>query len=225
MSVFNKLAALLGLWMACGVTVDAFQNLFSPFANKKPVLPRVSSGTRKVEDQLLSAINQVGSRLDNSQLIQSLVEQLEQTPSIAEPAIAPQVYGRWRLLYTTNTDTSSPIQRKAVDTQKFAIYQDIVVNDKNQLQVNQVVKFSNTTQLSVDALASTSAYPLAELTERKSTGKVLGLNILGVSLVGEEAKPDPNRPNSRIDFVFDEGNFDFGNIKRTTFILAKESIE
>eukprot|EP00977_Amphora_coffeiformis_P013209 scaffold3408_cov129-Amphora_coffeaeformis.AAC.4 len=213
MTAFRKLAGLLGLVMACSVTVDAFQNLFTPFANKKAALPRVSNGARKVEDDLLSAINQVGSRLDNSELIQDLVQKLEQLPSISEPAIAPQVYGRWRLLYTTNTDTSSPIQRKAVDTQKFAIYQDIVVNDKNQLQVNQVVKFSDTAQLSVDALASTSAYPLAEFTERKSTGKILGLNILGVSVVGEEAKPDPNRPNSRIDFVFDEGNFDFGNVK------------
>jgi PAP_fibrillin len=56
-------------------------------------------------------------------------------------------------------------------------------------------------------LASTAAYPLAELQQRQITGTVWGLNLLGVSLVGEEAQPDPNRPNSRIDFVFDEGNF------------------
>jgi hypothetical protein len=37
--------------------------------------------------------------------------------------------------------------------------------------------------------------------------------VLGVSLVGDEAKEDPNRPNSRINFVFDEGNFDFRNIR------------
>lgn len=216
MTSLKKLVGLvIGLLMACGVTVEAFQNLFAPFANNKKttVLPPRVTGARKVEDELLTAIDQVVSRLDNSDLIQSLGEQLEQTPSIAEPAIAPQVYGRWRLLYTTNTDTSSPIQRKAVDAQKFTIYQDIVVNDKDQLQVNQVVRFSDTAQLSVDALASTTAYPLAELTERQSTGKILGLNILGVSMVGDEAKPDPNRPNSRIDFVFDEGNFDFGSFR------------
>ena len=77
----------------------------------------------------------------------------------------------------------------------------------NQLVVKQIVKFSDQAVLSVDALASTAAYPLAELQQRQSTGKVWGLNLLGVSLVGEEAQPDPNRPNSRIDFVFDEGNF------------------
>ena len=41
----------------------------------------------------------------------------------------------------------------------------------------------------------------------------MGLNILGVSLIGKEALPDVNRPNSRIDFVFDEGIFDFGSVK------------
>lgn len=188
---------------------EAFQNFFSANSGTSP--PRTSKGDRKLEGDLLAAIAQGGSRLDDSDLIQSLVDELEQTPSIAEPAIAPEVYGRWRLLFTTNTDTSSPIQRRAVDTQKFAIFQDIVVNDNNQLQVNQVVQFSETALLSVDALASTAAYPLAELTERQSTGKIMGLNILGVSLVGEEAQPDPNRPNSRIDFVFDEGNFELGN--------------
>ena len=75
--------------------------------------------------------------------------------------------------------------------------------------MSQIVKFSETAELCVDALASTSQYPLEELTERKSTGEILGLNILGVSLVGEEAQPDPDRPDSRIDFVFDEGNFHF----------------
>jgi hypothetical protein len=55
---------------------------------------------------------------------------------------------------------------------------------------------------------------LEELTGRKTTGKKLGLNILGVELVGEEAELDPSRPNSRIDFVFDEGRFDFGAIKK-----------
>jgi hypothetical protein len=124
--------------------------------------------------------------------------------------VAPELYGRWRLLYSTDAGTSSPIQRKAVDSQAFPIYQDIVVNDDGRLVVKQVVKFSDSIELSVDALASTAAYPLPELEARRSTGKVLGLNVLGVSLVGEEAEPDPDRPNSRVDFVFDEGKFDFG---------------
>jgi len=178
----------------------------------------VPAKTRQIETELIAAIQDEGSRLANSERIESLIEQLEQPSSagIAEPAIAPEVYGRWRLMYTTNTDTSSPIQRKAVDTQKFPIYQDIVLEEdgsgKRLLLVKQIVQFSDTAKLSVDALASTAAYPLEELTTpRKTTGKVLGINVLGVSLVGDEAQPDPNRPNSRIDFVFDEGNFELGN--------------
>lgn len=174
----------------------------------KPASP-ISASAKQIEDKLLAAIQDEGNRLSNSEQIVSLVSQLESLPSIPQPTIAPEVYGRWRLVYTTNAETSSPIQRKAVDTKAFPIYQDIVVNDKGQLLVNQVVQFSKSSELCVSALASTTAYPLPELTQRTSTGKVLGLNVLGVSLVGEAAEPDPNRPNSRIDFVFDEGNFAF----------------
>ena len=171
------------------------------------------NGATEIEDNLLAAI-QSQDRLSNSDEISSLVTQLEQSgKSLTRPAVAPEVYGRWRLLHTNNADTSSPIQRKAVDTSKYNIYQDIVVNDKDQLVVSQVVKFGKDKELCVDAVASTADYPLAELTERKSTGEVLGFNILGVSLVGDQAEPDPTRPDSRIDFVFDEGNFEFGDVK------------
>ena len=36
---------------------------------------------------------------------------------------------------------------------------------------------------------------------------------MGVSKVGEEALEDTEGPGSRIDFVFDEGNFDFNGFK------------
>lgn len=193
---------------------NALESLLPKF-NLPSIKSPGSRNARQLEDQLIAAIRDEGNRLANSVQIDYLVTELESlsSQSIPEPAIAPQIYGRWRLLYTTNADTSSPIQRKAVDTQAFPIYQDIVINEKGQLLVNQIVKFSENAELCVSALASTAAYPLEELTERESSGKVLGLNILGVSLVGEEALPDPDRPNSRIDFVFDEGNFDFGSFK------------
>lgn len=117
------------------------------------------------------------------------------------------------MLQTTNADTASPIQRKAVDTTKFDIFQDIVFSDEGKLLVRQIVKFSDRSELAVDALASTSAYPLEELTDREGDGKILGLNILGVSFVGDEAQEDQRRPDSRIRFVFDEGNFKFGDLK------------
>jgi hypothetical protein len=189
----------------------AFQSLFPSF--QSPFGATKQSGAKQLEDQLLAAISEQ-DRLSTSDEIDAIVTQLEASnKSLQRPAIAPEVYGRWRLMHTTNAATASPIQRKAVDASKYAIYQDILLNDDDQLVVSQVVKFGDNAELVVDALASTAAYPLEELTERKSTGKVMGLNILGVSLVGEEADPDPNRPDSRIDFVFDEGNFQFGDLK------------
>lgn len=188
---------------------------FFQVLNLSKNLGRVGEGSPELEKQLISAItaDPTNNRLSNSKQILSLVESLEDSRSgIEQPAISPKVYGRWKLIHTTNADTSSPIQRKAVDASKFEIYQDIKVNDKEQLIVSQVVKFSDTAQLNVDALASTSAYPLPELQPRESDGKILGFNVLGVSFVGEEASPDPTRPDSRINFVFDEGKFDFNGL-------------
>jgi len=161
---------------------------------------------------LLQAIEVLNDqRLANNDKIRSLIKDLERSDnSIPRPAIAPQIYGRWRLLHTDNANTASPIQRKAVDASSFPIFQDIVLNKKGQLVVSQIVQFNDNAELKVDALASTLAYPLLELTERRGDGKILGLNILGISKVGNEAKPDPNRPDSRIDFVFDEGKFCLG---------------
>lgn len=196
-------------------------NTAVPLSFKLPNLFNTAVKTKNnaaltLEDELLEAIESNGkdNRLNNSDKIASLVAQLEESgKSIPQPAIASEVYGKWRLLHTTNANTSSPIQRKAVDSTKLNIYQDIIVNDDDKLIVSQVVKFGAKSELKVDALASTSAYPLEELTERKGSGKILGLNILGVSIVGEEALPDTSRPDSRINFVFDEGKFDLQGLK------------
>ena len=196
-------------------TAAAFQlqlpKLELPFG--APPVGKASAAT-ELEDRLLDAINSV-DRLSNSDEIDELVRELENSGlGIERPAIADEVYGIWRLVHTSNADTASPIQRKAVDASKYDIYQNIELaeDDDCTLIVSQVVKFGPDSQLKVDALASTSAYPLAELTERKSR-TTLGLNILGISLVGEDAKEDPNRPESRIDFVFDSGTFDFRGTK------------
>lgn len=200
--------------------MDAFQNLSNDLTIRLNKIrgrnPFFFLSRAKQEDDLVQAISLEGNRLANSKSITKLIEQLESQNPTPDPAISPYVYGRWRLLYTNNADTSSPIQRSAVNAQKFPIYQDIIVNENDQLQVNQVVKFSDNVELSVDALASTKAYPLPELTERQS-GTTLGLNFLGISLVGEEAKADPTRPNSRIDFVFDTGFFNFGGVFRLPY--------
>ena len=216
-----RLVTILSLWIVSwfpSTSLAFFQNIFNPNPPAKNSFQSGSVGiktaNKKLEDELLDVIARLGeNRLVNDARISELVSSLEKAPSIPKPAIAPEVYGRWKLIHTNNANTASPIQRKAVDSSSFAIYQDIVLNDKDQLVVSQVVKFSDNAELKVDALASTSAYPLPELTERQGDGKILGINILGVSLVGEEAKEDDSRPDSRIKFVFDEGNFELGSFK------------
>ena len=225
----------------------AFQNLLPPNINLPSSIssfflpPNNGAGGRRcgdvdLEDRLLAAIESGRGgggawtgRLDISDEVSDLVALLESSPrSVPRPAVAPQLYGRWRLLRTSNADTASPIQRRAVDATRFDIYQDIVVLDddvgggggaKKRLLVRQIVEFgkggedggaANNNRLCVDALASTSAYPLEELTEREGTGRILGLNVLGVSMVGSDAAEDPDRPDSRVRFVFDEGRFEFG---------------
>jgi len=214
----------------------AFQSFFRPKPPSQPPKLRPPSqdpnagakpksvGIQRIqlEDELLSSID-TSKRLDNSYEIDYLISQLENSGwSISEPAIAQQVIGKWKLLCTTNADTASPIQKKAVDASQFNIYQDIIlkdVTDDNEMNtsttqrliVSQIVKFGLGSQLCVDALASTSKYPLPELTERVGTGKILGVNILGVSKVGEDAKEDENNPDARIKFVFDEGRFTIFN--------------
>lgn len=195
------------------MNASGFQNFLQQSRKAKvDSLFASSSSNVAVEDALLQAINDLGDkRLANSEKVRKLVLELESSNSIQQPAIDDAVYGRWRLLHTDNADTASPIQRKAVDSNRFPIYQDIIFNNKNQLVVSQVVMFEGA-ELKVDALASTSKYPLPELTERKGDGKILGFNLLGVSKVGSEAQEDTNRPDSRINFVFDEGNFKFGEL-------------
>ena len=219
-----KTSSILSLAIAVATPAasSAFQNLLpkldlpsfgAPSTTKPP--PKAAI---ELEDQLLDAIGATGEdgRLTNSEEITSIIAKLEDSGyGISRPAIAPEIYGTWRLLHTNNANTASPIQRKAVDSTKYSIYQNIELakDDDRKLIVSQVVKFGPQSELKVDALASTSAYPLPELTERKGEGKILGLNLLGVSLVGEEAKPDPNRPDSRVNFVFDEGSFDLRGVK------------
>jgi hypothetical protein len=207
------------IFLGCVTVVNGLQNLIPKQFQGGNKVPSSPSAAKRLEEELLQKIDKLGeeNRLANDEKITSLVGQLEQMPSIPRPAISETVYGRWRLLHTDNANTASPIQRKAVSSSSFPIYQDIVFNDKNQLVVSQVVKFNDNAELKVDALASTSAYPLSELTERRGDGKILGLNILGVSKIGEEAKEDPNRPDSRINFVFDEGNFELGKNLRIPY--------
>jgi len=204
------------------VTIICLPSLIFAFQSGSP-----GGKNALLEEELLTAIspNKLNDgrsrRIDNSPQIQSLVSRLEECESIPRPAIDERILGRWKLLHTTNADTASPIQRSAVDASQFQIFQDILLRKKDddvpQLVVSQVVKFGNKSELRVDALASTSKYPLPELSNRKRTGKIFGINLLGVSKVGTDALENSDKPDSRIDFVFDEGNFQFGDFPRIPY--------
>lgn len=191
-------------------------------------------GDPELEEALLNAISSSVTSLktsgerrwsgggeDDDEKIESLVRRLEASPdSVPRPAVAPQVYGRWRLLYVTSPDTASPIQRRATAEmllfRRVRIYQDVAVGDDGRLSVRQSIDGPGSKKLSVrvtlDCVASNADYPLpeSEIAPRRNDGRILGLfNVLGVSKVGDEARPDPNRPDSRIDFLFDEGEVTF----------------
>lgn len=202
--------------LATAFQFPTFQQLTQSITN--PSFPS-SYGNPQLEDELLTTItNNSNKRLDNSSTIQTLIERLESTPSIPCPSVAPEVMGRWRLLYTTNSDTASPIQRKAVDATKFNIYQDITLREEDTtLIVSQIVRFGPSFRLIVDALASTSLYPLPELSSRTTDGRILGLNVLGVSTIGDDALESQDRPDARINFVFDEGFFEWGDRLRVPY--------
>ena len=129
-------------------SADAFDfpNPFAAAATTKEASSLSSNAmAASLEEELIECFR--SQRLVSDSVVNELVSKLEDVPSISEPAIAPEVYGRWKLLGTTNVDTSSPIQRTAVDAQKYSIYQDILApgsgNDNENLVVSQVVQFGN----------------------------------------------------------------------------------
>jgi PAP_fibrillin len=119
------------------VSDSAAAALLRTFPNPFVAATNVSPQQLQVEQDLIQAIESLDGRLTNSDTIDQLVQKLESIPSIPRPAVSSQIYGRWRLLHTTNADTASPIQRKAVSSKQFPIYQDILVVEKPNQQPQQ----------------------------------------------------------------------------------------
>ncbi len=55
--------------------------------------------------------------------VKALIGELEAAKGIPRPARAPQVNGKWRLLYTSSDGTASPIQRGFVGSSAVSVYQ------------------------------------------------------------------------------------------------------
>eukprot|EP00640_Fibrocapsa_japonica_P002525 CAMPEP_0113944082 /NCGR_PEP_ID=MMETSP1339-20121228/30625_1 /TAXON_ID=94617 /ORGANISM="Fibrocapsa japonica" /LENGTH=254 /DNA_ID=CAMNT_0000949149 /DNA_START=65 /DNA_END=826 /DNA_ORIENTATION=+ /assembly_acc=CAM_ASM_000762 len=166
-----------------------------------------------LESDLLDAISsateggRVSSDLEKVAAVTAAVEALEADGGIARPVDSPLINGKWRLLFTTTEGTASPIQRTFVGTDAFSVFQEIAL-DEDSPTVTNVVDFGESVgALRVAALASTESQPLPGFVPRKGDGKILGLNIFGVSSTRE-----PEKPGQRIDFKFDDAAFKFQSL-------------
>lgn len=57
------------------------------------------------------------------------------------PTASGKLDGRWKLLYTSQTGTASPIQRTFIGVESFSVYQDISLHQPGQARVANVVIF------------------------------------------------------------------------------------
>ncbi|KAG5185119.1 hypothetical protein JKP88DRAFT_194746 [Tribonema minus] len=140
--------------------------------------------------------------------VDSLIAELEASGGVPDGACADSIDGVWRLLYTSTPGTASPIQRSFVSVDAFSIYQNIALYGADApATVANVVDFgARVGRLEVAALASTARRPLDGFVPRRGDGRILGLNVFGVSQTAEEGAP--RRPGARIDFKFDDAGFD-----------------
>jgi hypothetical protein len=135
--------------------------------------------------------------------VERAIGDLEALGKGRQTACDPRIDGRWRLLFTTTNSTASPIQRTATLSDLVKVYQNVAIYSETPPTIANVVLFEPWGKLEVRALASTQARPLKGFIPRRGDGKILGLNILGVS----EKTPPP--PETRLDFKFDDAFFEF----------------
>lgn len=142
--------------------------------------------------------------------IESIISYLEasQSKSPVDPIYSPSIDGCWKLLYTSSPGTNSPIQRTFTAFDSIGIYQVInLLNTTNSFlpgrlpDVSNTVIFNNQVRLRVTALASTARKPI--IVPRRGDGRILGLNLFGVS-----SSAAPRRSSERIDFSFQEARFE-----------------
>jgi len=173
--------------------------------------------TSKLEQQLLSLLNinvqkTRGANINDNESndIEKIILELERNSPIKNSNKSPLLDGVYKLLYTSSPGTNSPIQRTITSSDSVSVYQVVNINNlsdsflPNEPCVSNVVCFGDKARLRVSALASTIENP--KVIPRKGDGKILGLNIFGIS------KSDPPlNPSDRIDFAFQEAKVEFVN--------------
>lgn len=165
------------------------------------------------ESQLRRALENVSGRgrtasLEVQREIEQLIGTLEQA-GLSQKRDDNVLEGVWRLLYTsTPGNTASPIQRSLTGFDGVSIFQVIdlkrpsFLGDGLPTVSNTVVFGEGQSRLRVTALASTLSRPLVE--PRVGDG-----NIFGLYPFGRSASKPPRSPQERIDFAFQEAQFEF----------------
>lgn len=172
-----------------------------------PVSADRAASLASAEASLLAALDGVTGRgagsLDPAAAaaVDAAVATLEADGGVAAPASAPDVEGRWRLVFTTRPGTSSPIQRAFTARDGFTVHQEIQLAAGTAPQrVTNVVTLGAAGVLRVEAEASTLASPLPGFTPRRGAG---------LPLFGKSSTAPPADPARRIDFAFDRAYFKF----------------
>lgn len=202
-------------------SIASFSKHFHNSYQKLPVFQTKSSSIiSNLESQLLELLaspelSQTGRGVRSSQVLKDQIENIVKDLELScdktsfNPIGNQNIDGCWKLLYTSNPGTNSPIQRTFTGIDGLSVFQVInLINTNTSFLGNSIPDVSNTIcfgdaiRLRVTALASTNEKKLIE--PRKGDGKILGLNVFGVS-----SNQPPRNINERIDFAFQEAKFEF----------------
>jgi len=169
---------------------------------------RPSQDLAAAEKQLLDVLRTAGkqplSEEQNEQVDQAvaLLEADGGIPRPTLPTAVPSLDGLWKLLWTSRPGTASPIQRTFTSVDAFSVFQEIDLTGE-EARVNNIVRFGTAGYLKVEAQASTDSRPLQGFTPREGAGDFLW------GVFGKSTSFPPARPDSRIDFQFDQAAFYF----------------
>jgi hypothetical protein len=117
-------------------------------AHTTTTITTINNKQAKKETELLAAIQGLRRREEQNPAeaqarVRRLIGELEAAKGIPRPARAPQVNGKWRLLYTSSDGTASPIQRGFVGSSAVTVYQliDLEAASSPEPTVTNLVDF------------------------------------------------------------------------------------
>ena len=188
--------------------------MYAFFGGAKSTPAAVSSRATQLEQELLNVFTSQSSIQQEAKLadevndkLKDIIAGLEQERGIKKPTESDYLDGVWKLIYTSSPGTNSPIQRTVTANDGVSVYQVVTIKNteesflRDQPVVSNVVCIGDGIRLRVTALGSTPDNPV--IVPRKSDGKILGMNLFGVS-----SSTEPRDPTERIDFAFQEALFE-----------------